>query len=88
MFACEKALIELTKSYVPELLLLTYQLSAAVLQVTLAAREKRKGCHSRSNTTNGGPSTQWASDGAWNPWHTTHHMPGEACPALGSSHSK
>lgn len=79
----KKALIELTKSYAPELLLLTYQLSAAVLQVTLAAREKREGGHSRSNVTNRDPSTQWASDGVQDPWQTTHHMPGEAGPALG-----
>lgn len=83
MFAYEKALIELTKAHSQGHLLLIYQLSAAVLQVILAAGEQREGGYSKSNTTSRGSDTQWAPDGTQDPGHSAHHLPGEAWHAHG-----
>lgn len=86
MFACGKALIELTKPHAPGHLLLTYQLSAAVLQVSLVAVERRGTGHSKKDPPNSGPDTPQASDGAQDPRHTAHHTPEEAQLALGLPH--
>lgn len=80
MFASEKAFIELTKTHAPGHLLPTYQLSAVVLQVTLAARERREAGHSKNNAIDRGLDTKHGSDGAEDPY--PHSWGGMSCSGI------
>lgn len=63
-----------SKSYTAGHLLLTYQLPAAVLQITLAAGERKEAGYDKSSATNQGPSIQQASAGPW-AQHPRHKTP-------------